>query len=95
MSPEDQILRLQALSAIQTADVSSLLNLLSEFRAVLIQSLPELSERLPEIGERFLQLRKELLHAGLEQLENTNPELAAHIQKQIDDTSTLFPFDYD
>ena len=79
----------------QIADVSSLLGLLSEMRAVIVESLPQLRGRLPEVGERFLQLRKQLLHAQLEKLEETNPALAARIQQQIDDTTVQYPFDYD
>jgi len=93
--PEDQLLRLQAIAAMQIADVSSLLNLLSEMRATLVESLPQLRGQVPEVGERFLQLRKQLLYAQLEKLEETNPALAARIQKQINDAPMQYPFDYD
>ena len=77
------------------ADVSSLLQLLSELRTALVASLPEIEKQVPEVEKRFLQLRKQLLHAGLEKMEETNPGLAARIQKQIDDTCLNYPFDYD
>lgn len=79
----------------QIADVSSLLSLLSEIRAALLESLPQLRGQLPEVGERFLRLRKQLLHAQLEKLEETNPALAARIQQKIDDSSMQYPFGYD
>ena len=93
--PEDQLLRLQAVTTMQIADVSSLLSLLSEIRAALVESLPQLQEHMPEVGERFLQLRKQFLHAQLEKLEERDPALAARIQQQIDSAAMQYPFDYD
>jgi hypothetical protein len=88
---EDEILRLKALKAVQSADVSALLLLCSANHKILSKVFHEL----PAVGATFLRLRKKLLHTQLEQLENTQPALAARIQQMIDEASTLYPFDYD
>jgi hypothetical protein len=92
---DDELMRLKALDAIQSADVSSLLNLLSELREALLLHLPQLSAQFPEVGERFLQLRKQFLHAQLEHIERSTPSLAAQLQQTIDEYCKHYPFDYD
>jgi hypothetical protein len=93
-SSEDQILQLQAVTVMQTADVSSLLSLLIQIHAVLLDHVPQLHGKMPEVAETFLKRRKQLLHAQLEKLEETSPGLAARIQQQIDSMPMQYPFDY-
>ena len=87
---QKQFRGLQALVLTQSADVSALIALYSSIREALKDAAPEL----PTIERDFLALRKKFLHIQLEQLENSNPELAARLQEVIDSSSTNFPFDY-
>lgn len=91
MDFEDEILRLKALNAIHSADVSALLMLSSQLHELLSRTISDI----PPVGETFLRLRKQFLHAQLEHLEKSNPTLAAQLQQTIDDVCTIYPFDYD
>lgn len=84
---EDQILRLQSVCSIQTADVSSLLGLLKS-----VATGRKMTDA--EVDAAFLSERKTLLYALLTSLEKTQPELAAKIQAEIDRSCQNFPFDY-
>ena len=86
----NELLRLQALCAIQTADISSLLKCVQ----VIGQHLRLLDPGLPDLNAQFLTERKMLLHNQLENLEKTNPALAARMQDAIDKSCWLYPFDY-
>lgn len=88
---EKRLLKLEAVSLVQTADVSALLALLGEIHKSLSAELPDL----PVPNERFLYWRKKLLHHYLETLEQINPEQAAKLQQHIDESSVNYPFDYD
>jgi hypothetical protein len=88
---EKRLLKIEAVHAIQTADVGALLALLGEIHKNLLATFPDL----PVPDDRFLYWRKKLLHFCLETLEQTNPEYAAKLQQAIDESSVNYPFDYD
>lgn len=88
---QDRIDRLEALVAIQAADISSLVAVLSECHAVLQPHLPDM----PDPAERFLAWRRTYLHGLLEQIETHDPARAARIQALIDQNTPRFPFDYE
>lgn len=95
MDLEQEILRLKALMAVQSADVSSLVDVVRIFRIVASQSQQEQPLAQLDTDELFLHGRRKHLHAMLEHLENRNPALAAQIQSEIDRSCKLFPFDYE
>ena len=83
-SLEDQVLELQTLTTLLSAEVAALQSLLSSLH-------PEIDG----VGELFLQFRKQYAQRLLEQLENTNPDRAARIQRLLDAGCSSFPLDYD
>jgi hypothetical protein len=88
---EDQILHLHAMHLVQSADVSSVLGCIQ----AVTDALRPLSDTLPDVIALFLMQRKMLLQSHLENLETTQPEFAARLQRVIDDSCKLYPFDYD
>ena len=91
MTESEQIQRLQALSAIQAADVSSLLIILSQLEKIVRRDHPDM----PDLQQQFLETRKLLLQQQLESMEKNNPALAARLQQLIDQSCTIFPYDYE
>ena len=91
MTESEQIQRLQALSAVQTADISSLLLLVERLSQIVRRDHPDT----PVATEMFLAIRKPLLQQQLEQMETQNPALAARLQELIDKSSTIYPYDYE
>jgi hypothetical protein len=87
----DPLERLQALSAIQTADVSALLALVQQLATIVRREHPDT----PDVTALFLQTRKELLHRYLEAVETRDPALAARMQELIDTSCTRFPLGYE
>lgn len=87
---EQELLRLRALLMVQAADTSCLLELVLELEDALRPAHPDL----PDLAAVFLRRRIELVHHQLEELEKTQPALAAQLQQLIDHASKHFPFDY-
>ena len=87
----EELLQLQTVCMIQTADVSSLLLVVQQLASVVRRDHPDLLD----IDELFLRTRKILLQKQLEFLETTNPELAAKIQDRVDASCQNYPFGYD
>jgi hypothetical protein len=89
---EDTI-RQQALNLIQTVDVASVLGVVRQIADAVRPLRPDLPSL--DVDAAFLKQRKELLHRELEDIERTNPALAAQLQQVIDKYCTQFPFDYE
>jgi hypothetical protein len=87
MDYESEILRLKALSILQSGDISSLLSL--------IQSVARDADLDRDLNQDFLRMRKQIVQAMLEKTEDKNPELAAALQDLIDSSCNIFPFDYE
>ena len=87
----DELLRLRALCMIQSADIASLCSLIK----LLSENIRPLCPSLPDLDAEFLKQRKAYLQFDLEDLETKNPELAANIQKLIDQSCKNHPFDYE
>jgi hypothetical protein len=83
-SLENEVVELQTLTTLLSAEVAALQSLLSLLH-------PEHDG----IGEIFLQIRKQKTQQLLEQLENTNPARAARIQRLLDAGCTHLPIDYE
>jgi hypothetical protein len=87
----DELLRLRALTIIQVADISALIGYLEKMEAALRPVAPNL----PTFKQTFLADRKKLVQDWLEDTETKNPALAAQLQKLIDSSCKLHPFNYD
>jgi hypothetical protein len=92
---EDRILKLQTLEAVQSADIAAPQYVLVAMREILVRALPEVAKELPDVNDTLLRVRKEILHAILEDLEKKDPALAARIQEQIDKGFKNYPLGYD
>lgn len=90
MELQEQIDRLRALSYIQTADVNALYALVRRLERSLRPHAPDL----PDLSDMFLEVRKRELQRALENLEKTHPGEAARFQQLIDQSCTIFPYDY-
>jgi hypothetical protein len=95
MNLEHEILRLKALLAVQSADVSSLVAVVRICRLASSLDHQEQPPAQLDTDELFLRGRRKHLHAMLEHLEDRNPAFAAQLQAEIDRSSKLFPFVYE
>lgn len=87
----DELTRLKALSLLQAADISSLLELVLVLGAAVRQSHPDL----PDLARQFLTLRRKSVQTALESCETTHPAVAARLQELIDNSCANYPFGYD
>ena len=86
-------LRQQALNLIQSADIASLVTIVQDLANALRPLRPDLPPF--DVDASFVTRRKDFLHRDLEELERTDPTLAAQLQQVIDRYCTRFPFNYE
>lgn len=91
MSEKEQIERLLALAEIQTADVNSLLIILTR----LAETVRRGHTDAPDVPELHLKIRKHFLQKQLEAMETIDPARAARLQQLIEQSATIYPYDYE
>jgi hypothetical protein len=91
MTEKEQLERLQALSAVQTADINAVFLLVSRLAEIVRRNHPDT----PDMSDTFLKVRKHFLQQHLESIETSNPALAARLQQLIDQSCTIFPPTYE
>lgn len=93
---EERLLRLEALAMIQSADTSSLLEVVARAHSEAAgkDSPQARAAAYAAANDVFLNLRKRFLHKQLEAIETKDPAKAARLQELIDKSCDSFPFDY-
>lgn len=91
MTDKEQIDRLLALAEVQTADIHSLLSVVTQLAEIVRRDHADT----PDVGALHLRFRKHLLQAQLEAIEQIDPARAARLQRLIDDAATIYPYDYE
>lgn len=91
MTDKEQIDRLLALAEIQTADINSLLLVVTRLAEIVRRDHADA----PDVAALHLRFRKCLLQHQLEAMEKTDPARAARFQQLIDESCTIYPYDYE
>jgi hypothetical protein len=91
MTDQEQLERLRALCELQRAEILSAHLCLLGIASYVRRQAPDL----PDMNELYVRFRKQFLQRKLEELEISDPALAARLLDLIDSSSTNFPPTYE